>query len=147
MFTPLLHDFFEFSIIKNKKDFRKYLLLLFYIYIERERDLKKKHNKKFVGKSLISSSQHIYIYIEEETYCKTVMSYLGMAIFPLPASPRAGFPRPVKAVVQGQGKMLALHHGARRGWVQTFQTHPAPPLPVPTPLHVIKGYNCKFFVP
>ena len=60
MFTPLLHDFFEFSIIKNKKDFRKYLLLLIYIYIERERererDLKKKHNKKFVGKSLISSS-------------------------------------------------------------------------------------------
>ena len=62
MFTPLLHDFIEFSIIKNKKDFRKYLLLLIYIYRERERerereiDLKKKHNKKFVGKSLISSS-------------------------------------------------------------------------------------------
>jgi len=54
MFTPLLHDFIEFYIIKNKKDFRKYLLLL--IYIEREIDLKKKYKKKFVGKSLISSS-------------------------------------------------------------------------------------------
>ena len=63
MFTPLLHDFIEFSIIKNKKEFRKYLLLLIYIYIERERERErdwfkeKKYKKKFVGKSLISSRE------------------------------------------------------------------------------------------
>ena len=47
---------------------------------------------------------------------------------PLPASPRAGFPRPTKVVGRGWGKILDPHHGAGRGWVYTFQTHPAPSL-------------------
>ena len=34
---------------------------------------------------------------------------------PLPALPRAGFPRLTKAVGRGWGKILALHHGAGQG--------------------------------
>ena len=36
---------------------------------------------------------------------------------PLPASPRASFPRPVKVVGREWGKILALHHGVGWGWV------------------------------
>ena len=39
---------------------------------------------------------------------------------PLPASPRAGFPRPAKVMGRGWGEILDLHHGAGRGWVYTF---------------------------
>ena len=36
---------------------------------------------------------------------------------PLPASPRASFPCPVKVVGREWGKILALHHGVGWGWV------------------------------
>ena len=37
--------------------------------------------------------------------------------WPSPASPCTGFPRPVKVMGQGWGKILVLHHGAGRGWI------------------------------
>ena len=48
---------------------------------------------------------------------------------PLPASPRAGLPRPAKVVGRGWGEILDPHHGAGRGWVYTFYPRPAPSPP------------------
>ena len=49
------------------------------------------------------------------------------------ASLRSGFLCPAKVMGQGWGKILVPHHGAGRGWVQTFQTHLGPPCPSPSP--------------
>ena len=62
---------------------------------------------------------------------------LGMAIFP----------RPLKVVGRGWGKNTT---GWGRDGFRLFRLtppRPAPPLLIPTPSHVAKGYNYKFFIP
>ena len=70
-------------------------------------------------------------------------------------SPRLTHPSPLYSVqVFPTPQRWWIMDGARfqprtmgRGWVQTFQTHPASPLPVSTLPRFVKSYNCKFFIP
>ena len=62
--------------------------------------------------------------VQGQQFCLTPLNQ------PLPTSPYAGFPHLIKVMEREWGKILAPHHGAGQGWVQTFQTHPAPPHPM-----------------
>ena len=55
----------------------------------------------------------------------------GNFSLPLPASPRASFPRPAKVVGWGWGKILVLHHGASRDGFRLFRPSSSPPCLAP----------------
>ena len=56
----------------------------------------------------------LYVYTQGWQFCPAPLDP------PLPASPRAGFPRPAKVMGRGWGEILDPHHVAGRGWVYTF---------------------------